>query len=646
MRYSYGRQDFKTFERSEENCFLMTNGLGGFSSMTAAFSCSRNDHALLMSCKKDEAPNHRYNMIHRCVEKLCIGESEYFLSTQNFGDENPEDGYKYISSFYVDDCPVWRYDISGVEITRSLVLSCDDNTVALKYTINNRSGKEVCLKVIPQLQFIPKGQILDKAQEFTFSDNVIISNGQKLYLKTTGNVTVFETEYDDRLYYAYDVCDGRAENGATASNHYIEFKCNAGENRTDSIVYGFDNIEDDFDTLYNKLKEYRKKLLDAAGFENETAKALTLAANQFISHRASTDQKTILAGFPFFEDWGRDTMISLTGCCISTRQFDTAKSILRTFMKYCSKGLMPNLFPEGKNEPWYNTVDAALLFVIAIYEYYKATNDREFVEEAWDVMNQIVDNYEKGTDFNIGMDDDGLIHAGGGYDQVTWMDVRYEDILPTPRHGKPVEINAYWYNVLRIMDYFTAELGKKADKDYMAMSELTKDSFNKLFWNEKDECLKDVISGTKADMQIRCNQIWAVSMPFSVLDADREKAVVECVYRELYTPVGLRTLSPSDEEFKPEYSGEMKKRDLSYHQGTTWTFPLGGYYLAYLKVNNHSNEAKKRVLEQLEAITCALREGCIGQLPEIYDGLRPVSSKGCFAQAWSVAEILRVYREL
>ena len=262
------------------------------------------------------------------------------------------------------------------------------------------------------------------------------------------------------------------------------------------------------------------------------------------------------------------------------------------------------------------------------------------------MKNQIVDNYEKGTDFNIGMDDDGLIHAGGGYDQVTWMDVRYEDILPTPRHGKPVEINAYWYNVLRIMDYFTAELGKKADKDYMAMSELTKDSFNKLFWNEKDQCLKDVISGTKADMQIRCNQIWAVSMPFSVLDADREKAVVECVYRELYTPVGLRTLSPSDEEFKPEYSGEMKKRDLSYHQGTTWTFPLGGYYLAYLKVNNHSDEAKKQVLEQVEAITCALREGCIGQLPEIYDGLRPVSSKGCFAQAWSVAEILRVYREL
>ena len=351
-----------------------------------------------------------------------------------------------------------------------------------------------------------------------------------------------------------------------------------------------------------------------------------------------------MAGFPFFEDWGRDTMIAISGCCLATRQYSTAKSILRTFQAYCKKGLMPNLFPEGKEAPGYNTVDAALLFILAVYEYYRKTKDTDFVQSMYDTMEEIIHWYIEGTDFGIKMQEDGLIQAGMEKDQVTWMDVRVENYLPTPRHGKPVEINAYWYNALCIMKEFSGFCtGKK--RDYEALAVQVRESFRK-FWNEEAGCLKDVLSGTRADTQIRCNQIWAVSLPFSVLSPEREKQVVDVVFRKLYTPYGLRTLDPADEEFWPVYGGGQLERDLAYHQGTVWVFPLGGYYLAYLKVNGYSEEAKACVRGQLQNLEAALREGCIGQLAEIYDGANPVSSKGCFAQAWSVGEILRVYDAL
>ena len=242
------------------------------------------------------------------------------------------------------------------------------------------------------------------------------------------------------------------------------------------------------------------------------------------------------------------------------------------------------------------------------------------------------------------MDEDGLISAGQDYDQVTWMDVRVGEILPTPRHGKPVEINAYWYNALCIMKEFK-QFGSEDERDYGALAAKVRESFGK-FWNEEKGCLKDVLSGTDAENQIRCNQIWVVSLPFSVLPPEREKQVVDVVFRKLYTPYGLRTLDPEDGQFHPFYGGEQLERDLAYHQGTVWVFPLGGYYLAYLKVNNYSRESKIYVKGQLEIMEAAMREGCVGQLPEIYDGENPVSSKGCFAQAWSVGEILRVYDAL
>lgn len=641
MKWIYGKQELKNLERGQENCYLLTNGLGGFSSMTMTGSVARNDHALLMACV--QAPNHRYNMVHRLKESLCLGEEEIVLSSQEFADGYKEEGCPYLSSFVFDDMPIWSFLVQGVEIRKEIAMKQGENTVAVRYSIRNRSRKPAELKIVPFYQFTAKGSEPELQQEFQYTESAVISNGMTLYFRTNGILSDTE-EIRENYFYSYDACDGRRETGLTKSGHMITKSVQPGEEKILKLVYSMENADQDADAIILEMQTYRKALEAKAGLHREMAKELVKSASQFVSRRESTNGRTILAGYPFFEDWGRDTMIALPGICISTGQYETAKEILRTFAVHERRGLMPNLFPEGGNEPLYNTVDAALLFINCVYLYYQAAGDKAFVREMYPVMERIIKAYREGTDYGIHMDEDGLIQSGEGLWQVTWMDVRIGDILPTPRHGKPVEINAYWYNALCIMD----ELAEAEEKKpaYTQLKEKVKASFVDKFWMNDRKCLKDLVSGTKADTQIRCNQIWAVSLPFTMLDDHKEHQVVETVFEKLYTPYGLRTLEQEDQEFHGLYQGKMEDRDMAYHQGTVWTFPLGAYYLAYLKVNQYSPEAKEIVREQLEVMEAAMREGCIGQLPEIYDGENPTRSKGCFAQAWSVGEILRVYEVL
>ena len=586
------------------------------------------------------------------------------LSTQEFAEGEPETGCRYLSFFSWEDAPVWRFLADGVEIVKEAGLEHGSNRAALRYEITNRSRREAVLQVTPFYQFVPKGKDMGETQRIvsTPSGRVHAENAASgcpdLYLRTNGELESIP-RVQERLYYSYDACDGRRKTGRAETDHRVTIQVPAGESRTLEIVFETERSERSAGWIITGMKERRKALRQQAHFRSETAGALAAAADQFVSRRDSTKGETILAGYPFFEDWGRDTMIALPGICLSTGRYETAKSILRTFAVNERDGLMPNLFPEGGNEPMYNTADAALLFINCVYLYFRKTRDTAFVEEMYPVMERIVKGYMQGTRFGIHMDTDGLIAAGQGLDQVTWMDVRVGEILPTPRHGKPVEINAYWYNALRIME----ALGRKAKADgcgpdYGALAEQVKRSFTEKFWDQERGCLKDVLSAMDAKKasvetgsvhaqdQIRCNQIWAVSLPFTMLDRKKERQIVETVFEKLYTPYGLRTLEAGDREFHPFYGGPMEERDMAYHQGTVWVFPLGAYYLAYLKVHDYSEEAKQTVKEQLETLEPALREGCIGQLPEIYDGENPVSSKGCFAQAWSVGEILRVYDAL
>ena len=669
MRWVYGKQDWKTFERGQENCYLMTNGLGGFSSLTMTGSAARNDHAFLMACTK--APNNRYNVIHRIAEQIETEECVYTISTQEFADGSREEGYRWLCEFSYEDTPVWRYLVNGVEIEKEAAMRHGENTVAVIYRVRNRSRREIRLAVTPFVQFVSKGNDVGADQRFQFEADRIRSGGMTLSVRTDGETEKIP-EKEETYFYSYDACDGRRSTGRAKAGCRIQAPVKAGEYRELSIVFSLESpgegqkgdlsAASDIHTrgragrrmpqdemtaqqIIEEQKAYRRGLEEQAGFLSDTARCLAKSASQFIAKRESTGGDTILAGFPFFEDWGRDTMIALPGVCLSTRRYDEARSILRTFARYEKDGLMPNLFPEGGKEPMYNTVDAALLFINCVWLYDEAAQDMELVKEMYPVMERIVEYYRKGTRFGIHMDKDGLIMAGEGLDQVTWMDVRVGEILPTPRHGKPVEVNAYWYNALRIMAAFAERIGEDG-AEYVKLAEKVKISFTEAFWMEEEHCLKDVISGTEADTQIRCNQIWAVSMTFTMLDEEKERQVVDTVFEKLYTPYGLRTLSQEDGQFCPVYGGEVLKRDLAYHQGTVWAYPLGAYYLAYLKVNREGSAAKAEVCAQMEVLESALREGCIGQLPEIYDGENPVSSKGCFAQAWSVGELLRVYEKL
>ena len=391
------------------------------------------------------------------------------------------------------------------------------------------------------------------------------------------------------------------------------------------------------------------ELFEKAGYHDSFANQLVLASDQFLTYRESTKMMTVLAGLPWFTDWGRDTMIAFTGLTLCTKRFKEAEEILLTFARYIRHGIVPNMFPDDNMPPLYNTVDASLWYFYAVYQYlhYNPAAEAEaFVkEQIFPHLKEIISAYEKGTDFSIYMEDDGLIHAGSGLDQITWMDVRVGDWVATPRHGKPVEINALWYNALRIME----SLCEKFDEDasaYRARANQVKESFNAKFWDSANQCLFDVVDGDEPDDHIRPNQIYAVSLPFSLLPEEQEKSVVALVEKELFVGCGLRSLAPDHPDYHGIYCGALAKRDAAYHQGTAWGFLLGGFFSAYMKVNHHSSSAAENAIRMLEPVRKHLSDsGCIGSISEIFDGDAPHNPRGCYAQAWSVGEVLRCYCE-
>lgn len=647
MKWIYGKQNWQTLQSGQASGYLMTDHRGGFSSMTMLGSATRSDHSLLMTCIK--APNHRVNILHRMAERIEIGGETFVISSQEFADGRTEDGYRYLDSFTFEDTPVWRFHVQGISVRKEASLKQGTGTLALRYVLENRDRKACRLVLTPFFQFVRKGAGPGEMKPLTAGEGWVSSNGLRLYYRTNGAVQPVP-EKQEWYFYREDARDGRRENGMARACHEIAFTLPPAEKAALEVVYARTPSEAvaDAGTVISGVKACRAALERQAGFQSPVARMLSKSADQFIVLRESTGGETILAGYPFFEDWGRDTMIALPGLCIATGRYESARSILRTFAAHEKRGLMPNLFPEGTSQPAYNTADAALLFINCVYLLYEGDKNKTFVREMYPVMVRIMKGYRNGTDYGIHMDDDGLIMAGSGLDQVTWMDVRAGDILPTPRHGKPVEINAYWYNALRVMETLGTVIGmdEKECREYGRLAERVRDAFERKFWMEEKGCLKDLLSGTRADTQIRCNQIWAVSMPFTMLDREKECRIVDTVFEKLYTPCGLRTLEEADADFHPNYAGNMFQRDMAYHQGTVWVFPLGGYYLAYLKVHDSSAAARSVVREQLEVLESALREGCIGQLPEVYDGAVPGCSRGCFAQAWSVAELLRVYEAL
>jgi len=643
VNYFYGKSQFNSLRRAQERYYLLTNQRGGYSSLSISGSASRNEQVLLMAAVK--APNHWVQFISNMEEIITVQEKECSLLSQEFvGYTKNAEGFRHQDSFEMADFPTYRYRVFGVELEKRIVMKHEENLLLLSYNIVNRSENPVRIRLKPWLRFTKKGDMPLQGQTFELRRDCMSSNGYTLQYKTDGRIQVDEASWQKDLYFEDDAKDERDSVGSAFSTHSYVYDLMPGEVRDAYVMYGLKDINESPSEIMENETARKKELLKRADVNSGLAKKLVLAADAFVVDRDSTGGKTILAGYPFFGDWGRDTMIAVMGCCIATgRKVDT-ENIFRSFMKYMRKGIMPNMFPEGDAAPMYNTADASLLFIYAVQMYFDQFGDLDFVREAYPEMKEIVEWYKKETDFHIRMEDDGLISAGKDLEQVTWMDIRIQDVLPTPRHGKPVEINAYWYNALKILASFSRMLHLDEDAAYEELSEKVKESFLNQFWNEKEQCLKDVISGTSADDQVRLNQIWAVSLPYSILPIEKEKLVVEKVYAELFTPYGLRSLSPKDPEFKSSYGGSLWNRDMAYHQGTVWAFPLGAYYLSYLKVHAYSEESKIKVRRDLELLEGTLQEGCLGQIAEIFDGLEPDVSKGCFAQAWSVGELLRAVK--
>jgi len=401
----------------------------------------------------------------------------------------------------------------------------------------------------------------------------------------------------------------------------------------------------DIDNVRNKLDEH---LNTVSNVKDKKKKALYIAADQFVAKRQTDcgSRTTILAGFPWFADWGRDAFVSLPGILLLTGRFDEAKSVLTTFAGAADDGMIPNYFDDRSNTANFNSIDASLWFINAAFQYLQLSADAEtFSAELLPVIRWIVDAYRKGNIFGLGCGSDGLVSGGTPQTQLTWMDAKYEDRAFTPRYGRAVEINALWYNALCLLEQFDAERGDVEQANRCrSLAEKVRENFEK-FWNAAGGYLNDcILPGDTVDESIRPNQIYAVSLAFSPISAERQSSVVQVVERELLTPYGLRTLSPSDSNYKARYEGDQAQRDEAYHQGTVWPYLMGAFVEAYLKVNDFSKESKKQASEFIEPLMSHLTEdGCIGSISEIFDGDQPQQPKGCIAQAWSVAELIRAY---
>ncbi len=659
MEFRFDKNAFVTIEEGEKNCYLMANGLGGYHSQTLIGSVARGDQAFFMSAKR--APNIREHMVTGLLEILSVDGAEYILTSQRMAEGEDLNGFRYLESFCFDGYPVWNYRAGDVTVKKSVVMRHGVNEVAVHYEVSGTGN--LGLTVRPLLRMTAKNKALD-VQDEKFSVEVtesqngkagykgLVTRGERtLYFVTDGKVLTEEAETFGPIYFSQDERDGREETGFAVTNHAVNVTGTGDFGVT--VLYGTKECalpEGGFDALVCEFREYEEALLKKAPLRTELGKQLVLSADAYVVDRESTGGKSILAGFPFFEDWGRDTMIAIPGLTLVTGRYAECKGMLRTFAKYEKNGLLPNLFPEGTENPMYNSVDAPLLFINTVYEYVRFSGDTEFVPEIFPVLKNIVEAYKNGTDFHIGMDTDGLIAAGADLEQLTWMDVRVGDHLPTPRHGKPVEINAYWYSALKVMEEFAQKLSEETlAAEYAALAKRTKKSFLAKFWNEEEACLKDVLSGNAEENQVRCNQVWTLTQPFTLIPQEWEEKILSKIRNELYAGIGLRTLTPKDAAFHPIYIGPMEERDRAYHQGTVWAFPLGAYFracLSYFKKNASADEAwKKEVFDGIHGLAEWLKEGCLAQVAEIYDGQKPTISRGCFAQAWSVGELLRAVYE-
>ncbi len=632
--------------------WLVTNGLGGYASGTIGGACTRRFHGKLVAALP--APLGRTMMLNHLAEWITTRDGrELTLS----GDERAEGTVTYPDPEFLEEfvlewgIPVWRFAMNGLRLEKRVVMPYSQNTTYIVYRLLEGDG--VTLHLRPSLNFRPHEGLLAEWSEAWRMDvnggDVEICESDEfpaLRLRLVGNAELEQKpEKIEPVVYRIEQRRGYEYEGPLWSPGVVHIELERGiESGLVASTEAWDVIHAVAmnDVLVSENAR-RAKLLEKAGVAEEQ---LVLAADQFLirPHTRTADEaritamgdtpRTVIAGYHWFTDWGRDTMISLEGLTLVTQRHREAGSILRTFASYIRDGLIPNMFPEGKHGGLYHTADATMWFFHAVARYVKWTNDRNTLRDLLPKLVDIIDHHVRGTRFGIGVDPkDGLLSQGEEGYQLTWMDAKVDGWVVTPRRGKAVEINALFYNALRILQGFldgegATRMRELADRVYQ--------SFNERFWYEEGQYLYDVVD--EHDPALRPNQIFALSLDHPVLDPSRWKQVLHTVERELLTPVGLRSLARNHPDYKPHYDGDLRARDAAYHQGTVWGWLIGPFIDAWLRVYPDDRAGALRFLDGFHP---HLSDACVGTISEVFDAEEPYTPRGCAAQAWSVAEVLR-----
>jgi glycogen debranching enzyme len=632
------RQDFATKE------WMVANGLGGYASGTLAGGCPRRHDGLLVATLDD--PWGRTVMLDRLDEILVTN-----------GEQVPL--YDCLAEFRLEDgLPVWKFERGGTVVERRLVMPHGQNTTIITWTL--RQGGPAALTLRPWMHFRGNDAWLDRPLQsprrmWAEGDRLSASQGDyppvRLQLQAKGAATRLD-EREVEVFYAVEADRDYPSTGPLWSFGVMTAPLGEGGIILLATAEPWDTaLAMTAEEAFAAERGRRERLVARAvpGVRSGAAQLLVMAADAFLfaprgrpglkarAHADGDEVLSVIAGYPWFNDWGRDTMISLEGLCLVTGRADAARSILRTFGKYVKDGLIPDNVPDGRTEGVYHAADATLWFFHAFDRYMEATGDRETLALLLPKLEEIVEAHRRGTRFNIGVDPaDGLLKEGAEGFMLTWMD------SATPRRGKPVEINALWYNALKVMERWLGEAGRAAAaKQCATEAARARDSFNRRFWNPATGFLFDLVDGEEGcDPACRCNQIFAVSLPNPVLDESHWPAVVAAVEDKLLTPFGLRSLDQGAPDYRPQYAGDLGSRDFAYHRGTVWAWLIGPFVDAWLRVHPDDKAGARAFLDGLVG---HLSDYMVGTIAEVFDGDAPHTPRGCTAQAWSVAEALRAW---
>lgn len=640
----------ETYESLESKEWLVTNGLGGYASASVAGANTRRYHGLLVAAHNP--PTDRQVLVSKIEETLVTRYGHVGLSSNRYGEVVHPQGWQYLVGFERFPLPCWTHQVGEQRLTKTVCMVQELNATLVSY--QNLSEEPITLQLNPLFVHRDYHSLFHQNPQSDFHieqiegmDNLgqlkIYAHygARPLFVRFSAGRFVENRAWYNRFTYRHERERGLDFQEDAYSLGYIEHQLSSGE--TLSLTFATEPIPAGIDPIGVQMAETEQAEAQKNSQKDPFLQDLVVSANQFIVQRKSTNGETIIAGYHWFTDWGRDTMIALRGLCISLGRQETAKQILGTFFRYLDDGMLPNRFPDNSHDPVeYNTIDATLWLFVALYEYHQKFSDLPFIESHFEQLLTILDAHRDGTRYGIRVTDEGLLYGGKGTAQLTWMDARVGDYVVTPRHGCPVEINALWYNALQISLFFARQLGRKMDM-YARLLRRFEQNFRAHFWNEAGYLNDVVMPGGVPDSSIRPNQIYALSLPFPLLKPDEQKQVLSIVTDHLYTPYGLRTLAPNDPHFVAVYGGDQWLRDTAYHQGTVWPFLLGEYWPAYFRVHGNTAKTRKRMHDELQTLKTHFYENdCLFGISEIFDGLHPKDGRGTANQAWSVAALIKL----